>query len=97
MDLLAKRADHFAFFGLTRALHREESLESFCADRLRVSPRRRRVRVALDGEVLKLPTPLTFRSRPAAIRLIVPPADEGEVGEGEVVAGEVVAGEVAPR
>ena len=50
--------------------------------------------MALDGEVLKLPTPLTFRSRPAAIRLIVPPADEGEVGEGEVVAGEVVAGEV---
>ena len=91
-----------AFFGLTRALHREESLGSFCADRLRVSPRRGRIRVALDGELLKLPTPLIFRSRPAAIRLIVPPADEGEAvaGEavaGEAVAGEAVAGEAAPR
>jgi diacylglycerol kinase family enzyme len=82
-----------AFFGLTGALHREESLESFCADRLRVSPRRRLIRVALDGELLKLPTPLTFRSCPAAIHLIVPPGGEGE----EAGECEAAAGEAAPR
>lgn len=61
-----------ALSGLARALQQEEKLQSFCADRLRVHPRRRRIRVALDGELFNLRTPLCFSTRPAAIRVLLP-------------------------
>ena len=34
----------------------------------------RRIRVALDGEVIWMTTPLHYRSRPGALRVLVPPA-----------------------
>jgi diacylglycerol kinase family enzyme len=37
-----------------------------------VDTRRRRAHVAIDGEVLVMETPLTYRIRPAALRVIVP-------------------------
>jgi diacylglycerol kinase family enzyme len=49
------------------------TLESFSAVELRVDTRRRRsLRVALDGEVLHLTTPLRYRMRPRALSVIVP-------------------------
>lgn len=50
-------------------------LDALNTTELRVEPwrMRRRVRVALDGEVTVLPTPLHYRIRPAALRVIVPP------------------------
>ena len=37
-----------------------------------VETRRRRIRVAIDGEVLMMETPLRYRIRPGALRVIVP-------------------------
>jgi diacylglycerol kinase family enzyme len=36
---------------------------------------RRRLRVAFDGEVMRLPSPIAYRIRPAALRVIVPPSE----------------------
>lgn len=48
-------------------------LESFAARELHVdTPRRRRLRVALDGEVVVMTAPLHFRIRPLALRVIAP-------------------------
>ena len=44
-----------------------------------VQARRRRLRVALDGEVVVMRLPLRYRIRPAALRVIVP-ADNEEIG-----------------
>jgi diacylglycerol kinase family enzyme len=49
------------------------TLESFPAVDLRVgTTRARRLRVALDGEVMRLNTPLHYRVRPRALRVLVP-------------------------
>jgi diacylglycerol kinase family enzyme len=60
---------------LARALIGRErgALESFAAQTLQVgTPRRRRLRVATDGEVVVLSTPLHYRVRPGALKVIVP-------------------------
>ena len=44
-----------------------------------VQARRRRLRVALDGEVVVMRLPLRYRILPAALRVIVP-ADDEEIG-----------------
>jgi diacylglycerol kinase family enzyme len=51
------------------------ALESFGAVEFRVDTRRRkRLRVALDGELTHLRTPLHYRVRPRALKVIVPAA-----------------------
>lgn len=52
-------------------------LETFKADEVRVISRKRRVMVSLDGEVTVLRSPLIFRLRAKALRMIVP-ADRKE-------------------
>lgn len=44
--------------------------------------RRRQVDVALDGEVVRLDPTLRFRSRPAALTVLVPPEGDAGVDEG---------------
>ena len=52
-----------------------QQLESIAAEELDVAtPGRRRLRVAVDGEVLVMRVPLHFRARPASLRVIVPAA-----------------------
>jgi diacylglycerol kinase family enzyme len=54
---------------------KRQVLESIAATTLQVdTPRRRRLRVALDGEVIAIRPPLEFRIRPAALRVIAPAA-----------------------
>lgn len=48
------------------------SFESYATEELTVRTRRRRVRVALDGEVFQFATPLVFKSLPGALRAIAP-------------------------
>lgn len=60
-------------YGLTRRLQREDALKSFCADTMTVRrPSGRAATVALDGEMLRMPTPLQFRSRRDVLRLMLP-------------------------
>lgn len=47
-------------------------LRTLSARDIRIATRRRRLRVALDGEVAWMETPLQYRIRPGALRVIVP-------------------------
>ncbi len=58
--------------GLLRKLQDEESLISFCAESVEVRRHRRRVAVALDGEVVRIAPPLRFRYRRDAVLLVKP-------------------------
>ena len=56
-----------------------QALESIEATALHVAtPGLRRLRVALDGEVIVMRAPLQFRVRPGALRVIAPQADDKE-------------------
>jgi diacylglycerol kinase family enzyme len=61
-----------ALQALLRRLRGERSLQVMCAGEARVETRRRRITVALDGEVVLLETPLRFAKRPVALKVIVP-------------------------
>lgn len=51
----------------------KQVLKSFVARELQVeTPGRRSLRVAIDGEVVRMTPPLLFRTRPQALRVIVP-------------------------
>jgi diacylglycerol kinase family enzyme len=58
-----------AFLGRLRA---SKDFEVLRATELRIETRGRQARVATDGEVLLLDTPLRYRSRPGALRVVVP-------------------------
>ncbi|MFD1709200.1 diacylglycerol kinase [Ottowia sp. GY511] len=57
-----------------------EGVDSFAFDQLVVRMRRRVrwVKVALDGEVLRMPPPLVFRTAPRPLRLLLPAAEAEE-------------------
>lgn len=61
-----------ALQALLRRLRGERRLEVLCAGEAVVETRRKRLAVALDGEVVTLRTPLRFRTRPAALKVLVP-------------------------
>ena len=52
----------------------ERDVQSFRSVDLEIGSRRRQFRVSLDGEVVHMHTPLRYRSRPAALRVLCPPA-----------------------
>jgi YegS/Rv2252/BmrU family lipid kinase len=80
MAIYVARADgklgllRLAMQALLRRLRGERRLEVICAGEALVETRRKRLRVALDGEVVVLKTPLHFRTRPAALKVLVPEA-----------------------
>jgi len=51
----------------------ERDFRSFVVPQVRIETHRRHLRVALDGEVLRLDPPLRFRSRPGALAVLAPP------------------------
>jgi diacylglycerol kinase family enzyme len=55
-----------------RGLNRAREFEAICAEEIVVGMRRRRVRVAMDGEIRMLETPLRYRIRRDALRVTVP-------------------------
>jgi hypothetical protein len=57
---------------LLRRPEENEKLHSFVTTEAVVYRRRRRERVALDGEVAFVNTPLRYRIRPAALNVLVP-------------------------
>jgi YegS/Rv2252/BmrU family lipid kinase len=69
--LLAVRA----IFG---RLHESRDFEAFHVPEARIETRRRHVHVAIDGEVSWFDSPLRFRIRPLALRIIAPAARDSE-------------------
>jgi diacylglycerol kinase family enzyme len=62
---------------ILRKLEEHEKFESFQASSISLETSRRRVAIALDGEIKVLASPLQFRIRNNALRAIVPPPAEG--------------------
>jgi diacylglycerol kinase family enzyme len=57
---------------LVRGLRGAREFEAMCAGEILVGMRRQRVRVAMDGEVRVIETPLRYRLRRGALRVVVP-------------------------
>jgi diacylglycerol kinase family enzyme len=58
--------------GLFGRLHDVRDFRSFAVRSLMIETRKKRLRVAADGEVARLEPPLVYRSRPKALRVIAP-------------------------
>jgi diacylglycerol kinase family enzyme len=48
-------------------------LRTYTAEEVRVTSRKRRMMVSLDGEVTVMGAPLVFRARPKALHVLMPP------------------------
>jgi len=59
-------------YSLFGRLETVREFESLCSEDLRIETRRRRLPVALDGEVVVLNTPLHYRIHPRALAIMVP-------------------------
>ena len=74
--LSAAQLWRLALRGFFRGLHGASELEVLCARELSVTLRRKRVRVAMDGEVTRLHSPLRYRLRENALQVLTaPPGD----------------------
>jgi diacylglycerol kinase family enzyme len=51
-------------------IHEEENFEKRCETEIKIESRRRKLHVALDGEVLSIHTPLCYTIHPLALRVI---------------------------
>ncbi len=69
-----------ALFG---KLNQAKDFVSLCTDEIWIETRHKQLRVAMDGEVLMLETPLHYRVLPGALRVIVPAKTEDETNEKE--------------
>ena len=58
-----------AFFG---GLRNDKDFDAMCCAQVWIETRRRRLHVATDGEVTIMETPLHYRVRPGALRVVVP-------------------------
>jgi diacylglycerol kinase family enzyme len=61
-----------AFLALAGRLEQAANFDSHCVTEAWLETRRRYLRVALDGEILRLTPPLHFRARPGELRVIAP-------------------------
>jgi YegS/Rv2252/BmrU family lipid kinase len=60
------------FSALIGELKSVKEFDTLSVKEVRVEARRQRLRVALDGEVTVMETPLYYRTRPGALRVVVP-------------------------
>lgn len=63
-----------ALKALLGRLSQAKDFDALCIKEMRIETKRRRVHVSVDGEVALLDTPLDYRIRPRALRVIVPAA-----------------------
>lgn len=66
------RAVRLTLRALFKRDRRDRDFKVFQTRELRVETTREQVRVALDGEIFRVPPPLRYRSRPLALRVRVP-------------------------
>lgn len=71
----------FAVRALFGRLHDAKDFQMLETESLAIRTRRRRMRVAADGEVTHLETPLEYRTRPAALKVIVPKRTDAELNQ----------------
>jgi diacylglycerol kinase family enzyme len=62
----------FALRALRGTLAQERDFDVLLADEMEIETRHQRLRVATDGEVTLMTTPLRYRARPGALAVIVP-------------------------
>jgi diacylglycerol kinase family enzyme len=62
----------FAWRALMGRLKYESDFDALCTEALQIETKRNRLHVATDGEVTVMRTPLHYRIRPGALRLLVP-------------------------
>jgi len=62
-------------------VHPETDVELLRVEALEIHARRRQIRVSVDGETIKSTTPLRYRIRPGALRIVVPSAASRERAE----------------
>ena len=62
-----------AFRALLGRIEQAKDFDTFCVEEATIESRRARLLIAIDGEVSVLKTPLYYRARPRALRVIVPP------------------------
>lgn len=67
-----------ALRSLFGVLRHAKDFETFCTDEITIETRHKRLLVAFDGEVKSMETPLCYRARPNALRVIVPKSQEGK-------------------
>ena len=68
----------FALRALFGGLRNEKDFDAMCCTQIWIKTRHRRLHVATDGEVTIMDTPLHYRVRPGALRVVVPQRrDEG--------------------
>jgi diacylglycerol kinase family enzyme len=61
-----------AFHALLGRVDQEKDFDVFCVAEARIETRKRRLLVACDGEIEWMESPLLYRTRPAALRVLVP-------------------------
>lgn len=61
-----------AFHALFGRVDQAKDFDVFCVTEARIETRKRRLLVALDGEIERMATPLHYRIRPGALRVLVP-------------------------
>ncbi len=66
---------HLSLLALLGRLRQAQDFDCLCVVEAWIETRRRWVKVSLDGEVARLETPLHYRTRPGALRVIVPEKD----------------------
>lgn len=71
----------FAFRALFGGLRDEKDFDALCTKEIWIETRRRRLRVATDGEVTVMNTPLHYRVRPGALNVLAPPPEREETGK----------------
>jgi diacylglycerol kinase family enzyme len=62
-----------ALRALLGGLHQEKDFVSLCAKEIWIETRHQHMRVALDGEVIRIAPPLHYRVRPGALPVLAPP------------------------
>ena len=62
----------FSLRALLGSLRKTPEFETVLSDAITIESRRPHLRVAIDGEVSTMTTPLTFRALPGALRVLVP-------------------------
>ena len=57
---------------LFKRFSKDDAFEVFKVKELRIESRHKKIRVGVDGEVVRMATPLEYRLRPSALRVIAP-------------------------